>query len=393
MRKIPHIVAVSAAITAIAVGSPPAFAQSTPQTLQSSSVTGVVTPPQPGAKGIGGILESINGSSLVVKTRSGKVVTITINGSTTYHSGSQSISESALTTGKELHVRLTSSGNASSSSTSTRSTLVAADVSLVPPHWDGAITTISGNTLTLKTANGTFRVDKSASTKVDFGPPAASSSSSSLATGMIVHVEGSLSGSTIDATTIQVGGPQGGLKGGPKGGPNGLEGPLNLIGTIESLSGNNLVVKTPQGHSVTFELTSSTTYHNGAQSVSESSLAIGKEVHIRLVNASSSTRSSNSASSSTSSQLRVAADVSLVPPHWNGAITTISGNTLTLKTANGTFRVDKSASTKVDFGPPAASSSSSSLATDMLVQVEGSLSGSTINATTIHVAPTPPTKP
>ncbi|MGO9179243.1 MAG: hypothetical protein ACLQBX_11345 [Candidatus Limnocylindrales bacterium] len=83
-----------------------------------------------------------------------------------------------------------------------------------------------------------------------------------------------------------------------------------LSGSVESVSGSSLTLKTPSGASVTVELNSSTTYHRQTAATA-SDVSAGKEVLIQLSTGATSSSAAQPAASGTQPTVR-AGDVTIV---------------------------------------------------------------------------------
>lgn len=245
------------------------------------------------------------------------------------------------------------------------------------PHVHGTIESINSSLLTLKAADKTVNVKLSSSTVYDRGP-AQTLTLSDLKAGAEINVEGAWENGTFNALRVHLE-PlhRDGLPGRPGKRPDGLG------GIIQSVAGQSLTLKAPDGRTFTVALTGSTKLHSGPQTSSTSALQAGKEVHIRLVSGEQVPPPSTS-SNQTVSNLK-AADVDLVPPHWDGTITGVQGTSVTLETKDGQkMTLNLSSATIITYGPQ---SSSSQLAVGMKVHVEGTANGSTISPARIDVHP------
>ncbi len=253
-------------------------------------------------------------------------------------------------------------------------TLPSADPSARPPlvkpvprpHVHGTIEAISGNLLTLKTESQTVKVQLTAGTVYENGP-AQPLTLSDLKVGLEVNAEGAWDNGTFNALRVHLDPPhQDGLPHHPGKIPEGLG------GTIQSVAGQSLTLKAPDGRTFTVTLTENTKLHSGPQTSSTSALQTGKEVHIRFV-------SGEQASNLT------AADVDLVPPHWDGTLTGGQGTSFTLETKDGQkMTLNLSSDTVIKYGPH---STSSQLSIGMKVHVEGAANSLTISPSKIDIHP------
>ncbi|MHB1654348.1 MAG: DUF5666 domain-containing protein [Desulfitobacteriaceae bacterium] len=245
------------------------------------------------------------------------------------------------------------------------------------PHVHGTIESVGSSLLTLKVEGQTVKVQLSASTVYERGP-AQTLTLSDLKAGLEVNAEGAWDNGTFNALRVHLDSPQkDGLPHRPGKKPDGLG------GIIQSVAGQSLTLKAPDGRTFTVNLTGSTKLHSGPQTNSTSALQAGKEVHIRLISGEQvplpSTSSDNTLSNLT------AADVDLVPPHWDGTITGGQGTSFTLATKDGqTVTLNLGSSTVIKYGPH---STSNQLTIGMKVHIEGTANGSTISPSKIDVHP------
>lgn len=244
-----------------------------------------------------------------------------------------------------------------------------------PPHVHGTIETINGNLLTIQDKLQTVNVQLSASTLYDRGP-AQQLNLSNLKVGLKVNVEGLWDNGTFDAVRVHLDPPPG-LPHPPGEKPDGLG------GIIQSVNGQSLMIKTPDGRTITVTINGNTKFHSGPLAIGSSALQAGKEVHIRLVTGEQVSLPSSS-SNQTIPNL-TAADVDVVPPHWDGTITGGQDNSFTLETRDGQkMTISLSTGAVINFGPH---STASQLSVGMKVHVEGTANGSDIVPTKIDVHP------
>jgi hypothetical protein len=162
----------------------------------------------------------------------------------------------------------------------------------------GTVSAISGTTITVQTmargtsAAQTFTVDASSATVTKDGQ---SSSVSSIAVGDFLMVQGTVSGTSVSATTIRDGKPMMGMRGtqGAHAQMPAIQGNGQPIvgGTVSSVSGNSLTVTTKSGIAYSVDATSATVTKAGASST-VASVAQGDSVIVQgTVNGTSVTAS------------------------------------------------------------------------------------------------------
>ena len=241
----------------------------------------------------------------------------------------------------------------------------------------GVITAINGGVLTLQRqgpgGSGTLMVDTTSATAFRGGPgaKAVALSLAQLRVGDRVAVRGTLSGSTVSATAVDV------------------QPAPPLTGVITAINGGVLTLQRqgPGGSgTLTVDATSATAFRGGpgakATALTLAQLRVGERVMVR-----------GTLSGSTVSATAVA--VQPAPP-LTGVITAINGGVLTLQRqgpgGSGTLTVDTTSATAFRGGPGAKSSTLTlgALRVGERVMVRGTLSGSTVSATALAVQPAGP---
>lgn len=158
--------------------------------------------------GYGGLVSSIDGNSLTVRTPRG-TETIALTSSTAFYEGKTKATRSAVRAGEVVHVRLVDP----------RATAkVAAVVTVVPAHLVGFVTDVSGSRITITDLDGFTRTIRtsSATTYVKDG---ATATRSAITVGTLVRALGTVDsdGTTLDATRVATGVPDKGDRPGPDG--------------------------------------------------------------------------------------------------------------------------------------------------------------------------------
>ena len=351
------------------------FAASTPGSVPAAPHG----PGGPGRGGMQGVITAINGGVLTLRRQGpggSGTLTVDTSGSTTFQEGgpgakSGTLTLSQLRVGERIAVQGTLSG----------STVSAATVAVQPaPPLSGVITAINGGVLTLQRqgpgGGGTLTVDTSGSTTFQEGGPGATSGTltlSQLRVGERIAVQGTLSGSTVSATTVAV------------------QPAPPLSGVITAINGGVLTLQRqgPGGSgTLTVDTSGSTSFQErgpGAKTgtLALSQLRVGERVAVR-----------GARSGSTVSATSVA--VQPAPP-LSGVITAINGGVLTLRRqgpggGSGTLTVDTGGSTSFRGGPGAKTGTLtlSQLRVGERIAVRGTRSGSTVSATVVAVMPAGP---
>ncbi len=261
------------------------------------------------------------------------------------------------------------------------------------PGVRGTVTTIGGNTITItsqgygqNTTQTTYTVDATNATVTKNGT---ASPVSSISVGDQLSVQGTVSGTNVAATTIHDG----------MMGSNGRMG-NGVFGTVQSVSGNTLSVTQKYGPNgttgttYTVDATNATVTKNGAAS-SVSGISVGDTVMVQgTVNGTSVTATAihdgipqggrrDGAQNGAGSLSRTAPSLPQGngQPVVGGTVTAINGSTLTITNkSNVTYSVDAGSATVTKDG---ATSTYSNIATGDRLIVQGSVSGTTITASSI----------
>jgi len=143
----------------------------------------------------------------------------------------------------------------------------------------GAITAISGTNITIedKQAGTTYTIDASSATITKHAKPATQGaaptsttiSASDLAVGDMVVVQGTVSGTTVTATSIETG---------RGGGPGGMRGPRGVFGTVASVSGSTITVTGKDGKTYTVDATSAKA--SKVETINVSDIQVGDTVGV-----------------------------------------------------------------------------------------------------------------
>jgi hypothetical protein len=151
----------------------------------------------------------------------------------------------------------------------------------VRPAAMGKITAISGSTITLQDMQNstTYTVDASAATVTKHGKPAAQGEAptkttvqlSTLAVGDIVAVRGTVNGSVIAATALELGGGMG-MHGGMGHGPNAVR------GTVSAVNGSTITVTGKDGTTYTVNASGATA--TKMQTIDVSAIGVGDTVSV-----------------------------------------------------------------------------------------------------------------
>ena len=370
------------------------FAASTPGSVPAAPHG----PGGPGRGGMQGVITAINGGVLTLRRQGpggSGTLTVDTSGSTTFQEGgpgakSGTLTLSQLRVGERIAVRGTVSGTTVTARTVRLQPAPGRGPAKAGPHpggpgrggLQGMITAINGGVLTLRRqgpgpgGSGTLTVDTSGSTTFQEGGPGVKTGTltlSQLRVGERIAVQGTLSGSTVSATTVAV------------------QPAPPLSGVITAINGGVLTLQRqgPGGSgTLTVDTSGSTSFQErgpGAKTgtLALSQLRVGERVAVR-----------GARSGSTVSATSVA--VQPAPP-LSGVITAINGGVLTLRRqgpggGSGTLTVDTGGSTSFRGGPGAKTGTLtlSQLRVGERIAVRGTRSGSTVSATVVAVMPAGP---
>lgn len=157
----------------------------------------------PHLRGYGGLVASVTGSTLVVRTPQGPK-TITLTGSTAYYRGATKATLAAVRAGELVRVRLLDPRAAQP---------VAAVVTVVPAHLAGWVTAIGSDTITVTDLSGFTRTIRTTATTT-YVKDGVASTRGALTVGTLVRATGTVDqdGTTLDATRVATGRPAAGKR-------------------------------------------------------------------------------------------------------------------------------------------------------------------------------------
>ena len=249
----------------------------------------------PSADFAGGVITALGTNSITVKDRHGDTTTFTTTSATTYFEGKTAATVTDLAVNEEVGLELTSTSP---------QTVTKVEIRL--DRFVGAVTTVSGNTITISGRHGTtLNVLVSPTTTYTSG--GAASSFAAVVVGSVICAVGlpDATAGTLDASTVNIRAPH-----------------LQTFagGVITALGTNSITVKDRHGDTTTFTTTSATTYFEGKTAATVTDLAVNEEVGLELT--------------STSPQTVTKVEIRL--DRFVGAVTTVSGNTITISGRHGT---------------------------------------------------------
>lgn len=188
-----------------------------------------------GERGFGGrgaiSIMKIDGSKLSLKTDDGWTRTITVTADTKLRKGGQEITLADLEVGDVIHFSQKRNDDGSYTITA---------IQVPTPKTAGEVTAVSGSTLTLKRRNGeTQTVTLTGSTQYKVGN--AAGAKSDVKVGSKVTIQGSVSGSTFTALTVNIQ-------------------PTVVAGEVTAKTGDSLTLKRRDGTTIVVHVSSDTKY-------------------------------------------------------------------------------------------------------------------------------------
>jgi hypothetical protein len=153
-----------------------------------------------------------------------------------------------------------------------------------PPVAVGTVKSVGDGTFTLTTADGSTVTVNVGSSTTYVDPGVSSPTFANVTVGEHVAVMGTESSNTVTATSVLIGTPPAMGKGF---GPGGPVGPPAAVGTVKSVGTDSFTLTTPDGSTVTVDVSSSTKYMDpGVSSPSLSNVTVGE--HVAVVGSESS---------------------------------------------------------------------------------------------------------
>lgn len=194
-------------------------------------------------------ITAINGTQLSLKTADGWTRTIDASGAT-ITSGGQTVALSTLKVGDQIVF---------SESRQTDGTFKITAIQVVLPEVGGTVTAVGSDSVTVKQADGTSKtITLTSSTTYRLAGQA--SSKSAISVGLVIEAQGTVSGSTFTASTVEIQ-------------------PSIVFGTVTAKTSSTITVKQQDGSTATIKVTSSTTYRiRGVSSATLANVAVGDVV-------------------------------------------------------------------------------------------------------------------
>lgn len=194
-------------------------------------------------------ITAIRGTQLSLKTADGWTRTIDASGATVT-SGGQTVALSTLKVGDQIVF---------SESRQSDGTFKITAIQVVLPEAGGTVTAVGSDSVTVKQADGTSKtITLTGSTTYRLAGQA--STKSAISVGLVIEAQGTVSGSTFTASTVEIQ-------------------PSVVFGTVTAKTSSTITVKQQDGSTATIKVTSSTTYRvKGVASASIANVAVGDTV-------------------------------------------------------------------------------------------------------------------
>jgi len=230
--------------------------------------------PGGGPGGLQGTVSAVGAGSVTITRADGTSVTFTTSSSTKVDKDGSASTLSALAVGDQVSVSPVR-GSLSTGSTSTSSN-AAGQIDIRSPTVQGTVVAVGNGTLTVKDAQGFWRTVKvDGSTTYTNGGAAGSSSDVSVGTQIVAIGAVDADHSSLDATSVEVVLPR-------------------VSGTVQSVSGSVITLRTDSGATETVTTTSSTVYRSGRSTATASAVKVGAMVMAEGATTSSTALSATS---------------------------------------------------------------------------------------------------
>jgi hypothetical protein len=244
---------------------------------------------------IDAIVTGLGTNSFTAQFGSAAPVVFTTTSATTYFEGSTAVTSSALAVGQQIDFGLTNT-----------SPQTVAKVSIDVATFEGKVTVVAGNVVTITGPQSTTRnVNLTSTTTYSQGGTA--STQSAIVVGSEIGARGLL-GSTpgsITALSVKIAAPR-----------------IHFGGVVTALGINSFTIQNGTAAPVVYTTTSATTYFEGSTAVTSSALAVGQKLDVTL----------------TSTTPQTVAKVSIDLVTFEGKVTVVTGNVITITGPKSTTR-------------------------------------------------------
>ena len=292
-----------------------------------------------------GMITALGTNTVTIQGRHGTSTVYTTTAATTYFEGKTAVTVAALAINENVDLMLTST---------TPQTVTSISIHLV--KFEGKVSAISGNTITISGWNSTTRtVNVSATTTYTLN--GAPSTLGAITVGSEIEAKGLLgtNATTLNAVSVRIRQPE--VK-------------THVEGMITALGTNTVTIQGRHGTSTVYTTTAATTYFEGKTAVTIAALAINENVELMLT--------------STTPQTVTSISIHLV--NFEGKVSAISGNTITISGWNSTTRtVNVSATTTYTLN--GAPSTLGAITVGSEIEAKGLLgtNATTLNAVSVRI--------
>lgn len=295
--------------------------------------------------GLGGVVTAVTTDSVTVQLWNGTTTTFAIDSSTTFTEGNASAPATDLVVGDRVQIK-----------TSSSSSTTAASINIELAELIGTVSNVSGDTILITDPQGFTRTILVSGTTT-YSEGGATASLTDVTSGEKIVAQGTVdaNGTSLDALSIKI---------------DVSYQNSHARGVVQSFTTDSVTVLEGNGTTVTFAYTTTTTFTEGKSTVTSAAVADGLDVNVSFTTAAPTT----------------AVTVALSPVSESGTVTGVVGDTITLTSHHGaTDTVVVSGTTTYTEGGAAASLSD--VTSGVRVTAEGTLSGSTLDATSISIRP------
>jgi hypothetical protein len=244
--------------------------------------------------GTGGYVTAVTATSVTVQKWDGTSATYTLTPTTTYTEGRAASTVASLVVGDRVEIQTASSAPTTATS-----------VNIELAQLFGTVKSVSGNTITISDPQGFSRtiVVSSSTTYTNAG---AAGTLADVVVGAKIAAQGTIDPNltSLDAVSVAVG-----TAGHTE----------DIRGTVSAVTSSSVTVQGRDNTPTTFTYTSATTFAEGSTTLSASNVAVGDNVSVEVDSSAATT----------------ALKVEISPSFEAGAVTAISGDTITIKDFQG----------------------------------------------------------
>lgn len=304
--------------------------------------------------GTGGYVTAVTpNTSVTVQSWNGTTTTYTLTTSTTYTEGTTSTTASSLVVGDRVEIGVSPSSPTTASS-----------VTIELAMLFGTVSSVSGNTITIKDPQGFTRTIV-VGTTTTYTQGGAASTLAAVTVGSKIIAQGTVdtNGTSLDALTVEIG----------------SSGQMGFVyGTVTTVTSSMVTIQAKDGTSTTFSYTTSTDVKalgDPSATLTTSDLAVGEHAGV----------------SYDSSAATTAVTIYIKLAHISGVVTAVSGNNITVHDHQGFTRLILVSGTTV-YSQNGGAATLAAVVVGVHIKAEGIVdtNGTTLDALTVDIW-TPPT--